>query len=151
MDKEQEFEHILNLRADPPPKRSNLEHRIIQSALLGENIKDNKFSTNFDSLTEKKLEASDCEPHVSAKPAWLTQNCHSKNDDWYNKKPLFANIFDNLLLPSPVLSLAIILVFGVFMGSYSGNDILLNNDIDAFFTANSSWIDSNIEYGDFDE
>ncbi len=38
-------------------------------------------NTNFDSLTEKKLETSDGEPRGSAKPAWLTQDYHSKNDN----------------------------------------------------------------------
>ncbi len=43
-------------------------------------------NTNFDSLTEKKLEASDGEPCGSAKPAWPTQDYHSKNDKRYKIK-----------------------------------------------------------------
>ncbi len=41
------------------------------------------YNTNFDSLTEKKLEVNDGEPHGSAKPEWLTQDWHSKNDNRY--------------------------------------------------------------------
>ncbi len=42
--------------------------------------------TNFDSLTEEKLEASDGEPHGSAKPKWrLNEVAHSKNEQRYEQ------------------------------------------------------------------
>ena len=58
---------------------------------------------------------------------------------------IFSEIFDAIMIPRPVLSLAVVLVLGAFMGLYSGPiDGAMDNDMDVFFL-----VAEDIEYEEF--
>ncbi len=68
----------------------------------------------------------------------------SADNAGYNRS-IFLVICDNLMLPKPVLSLAVVLVIGVFIGFYSGGiNNVSNNYIDEFFLDYGE-----LEYGEF--
>lgn len=97
-----EFEDILNIRS-VPPKRSNLERRIIQASLD------------------------------------VQSDMHTRSN-----RSIFAIIFDNILLPRPAMSMAVVLILGLSVGMYSvgGSDISYS-DMDLLLS------DVEMEYGEF--